>query len=59
MEAEKAEKKKLLNKIKREKEKQKKMEKHQKDKEQADQERFLKLSDREKVKYIICHIPAL
>ncbi|XP_021943085.1 ankyrin repeat and zinc finger domain-containing protein 1 [Folsomia candida] len=48
MEAEKAEKKKLLNKIKREKEKQKKMEKHQKDKEQADQERFLKLSDREK-----------
>jgi hypothetical protein len=48
MEHEKAEKKRLLNKVKREKEKQKKMERKEKQEEIDEKERFLNLSDREK-----------
>jgi len=50
MEAEKAEKKKLLNKLKREKEKLKKQEKMEKEKEINEKQRYLNLSDREKVR---------
>lgn len=49
LEAERAEKKKMLNKLKRDKEKLKKTERKEKEKEQSEQDRFLKLSDREKV----------
>jgi hypothetical protein len=49
MEAEKAEKRKLINKLKREKEKQKKQERMEKEKEQTEQQRYRNLSDREKV----------
>jgi len=48
MEKERAEKKKLLNKLKREKEKQKKQERMEHEKETEEQKRFLGLSDREK-----------
>jgi hypothetical protein len=49
IEQELAEKKRLQNKLKREKEKQKKAEKKEKEAEIDEQNRFLNLSDREKV----------
>ena len=49
LEKELAEKKRLQNKLKRDKEKQKKLEKQQKQEEEDEKNRFLNLSDREKV----------